>query len=264
MPERRRNRKTEDRFKRFWEMRAGTYPMAFDNDQIKKTLRIISLVKDKGVDIKSKKILDIGCGTGIYTLPLAREAESVTGLDFSDTMIERLREEAVRNNFSNVDIIKGSWQDVDIMAARLKKSFDIVWCSMSMAIRDKEDFQKMEDCSKDWCVYNGWGRKRKNALMEEAFRVHGLNYGPPHQGVAVAYNVLKDTGRSPVIDYFDDSWEWEGTVDEAIEDLAGFIETRGSTADRTKLRELLGCNVQDGLIRHTTYVEQGVIVWHVD
>jgi SAM-dependent methyltransferase len=251
------------RSKRFWEMKAHKYPTAFDNGQIERTLKVISMVRAEGVEIKGKKILDIGCGTGIYTLPLAQEAESVTALDFSETMVARLRDEILRYNISNVDIIKESWQEADITAREFKKSFDIAWCSMSMAVRDREDIRKMEDCSKKWCVYVGWGSKRKNELMEEAFRMHGLAYGPP-RGVSVVHDILKRAGKAPVIEYFDDSWDWEGTVDEAMENVAGFIEMQGSTADRTRLKGLLNSYERDGLIRYTTYMEEGVMVWRMD
>ncbi len=263
MPTRRRDSKKKDRSKRFWERKATKYPAAFDKGQIERTLRVISMVRAKGVEIKGKKILDIGCGTGIYALPLAQEAKSVTGLDFSEAMVARLRDETMRYNISNVDVIKDSWQDVDITARGFKKSFDIVWCSMSMAVRDREDIRKMEDCSKKWGVYIGWARRRKNELMEEAFRMHGLTYGPP-PGVSVVHDILKSAGKAPVIEYFDDSWDWEGTVDEAMENVAGFIEMQGSTADRTRLMGLLNSYERDGLIRHTTYVEEGIIVWRVD
>jgi SAM-dependent methyltransferase len=263
MPEVHRHGKKKDRAKSFWEMKAPKYPTAFNNGQIERTRKVISMVRAKGVEIEDKKILDIGCGTGVYTLHLAQEAESVTGLDFSETMAARLRDEIIRYNISNVDIIKASWQEVDITARGFKKSYDITWCAMSMAVRDREDIKKMEDCSKKWCVYIGWGSKRKNELMEEAFRMHGLTYGPP-PGVSVVHDILKGAGKAPVIEYFNDTWDWVGTVNEAMENVAGFIGMQGSTADRSRLMGLLNNYEQDGLIHYTTYVEEGVIVWRVD
>ncbi|HEY95009.1 MAG TPA: class I SAM-dependent methyltransferase [Dehalococcoidia bacterium] len=47
------------------------------------------------------KILDIGAGTGVYTVPLARKGYSVTAVDFSPNLIERckdrIRELGLRN-----------------------------------------------------------------------------------------------------------------------------------------------------------------------
>ncbi|MBD3285881.1 methyltransferase domain-containing protein [candidate division WOR-3 bacterium] len=61
--------------------------------------------------IKPKTFLDVGCGTGLYSLELARKgAVKVTGLDISKRMIElciyRTRKEGLGKNteFLNVDI----------------------------------------------------------------------------------------------------------------------------------------------------------------
>jgi SAM-dependent methyltransferase len=252
--------KSEQKFNAFWEMKALKYPGPFDKNTFEKTQNVISMAKEKGVETKEKRILDIGCGTGIYTLPLAMEASCVTGLDSSDTMIRRLIEDAGKHNISNLGIIKGSWNDTDIENRGLKKAFDIVWTSMSMAVKDKEDFMKMEACSRDWCVFIGWGRTNRNHIMEEAFMMHNINYGP-HPGVAAACSILQGLGRSPVLEYFNDFWDWEGTLEEAVEDISGFIEMRGVTADPGKLKDLLSKYEQDGMIRHRTDVEEGIIVW---
>ena len=252
----------DERFEKFWETKAIKYPGPFDEKTLEKTHNVISMAEEKGVEIQGKKILDIACGTGIYTLPLAKRAAHVTGLDSSETMIKRLKNEAEKHHISNLDIIKASWRDTDIENRGLKKTFDIVWTSMSMAVKDKQDFMKMEACSRDWCVFIGWGRVNRNPAMEEAFRMHNLQHGP-HPGVAVAYAILQGLGRSPVLEYFNDFWDWEGTLEEAVDDISGFIEMRGVAADRDRLKGLLSKYEQDGTIRHRTDVEEGIIVWQV-
>lgn len=43
---------------------------------------------------KTRRILDIGCGTGRHAIELARRGYSVTGIDLSETMLARAREKA--------------------------------------------------------------------------------------------------------------------------------------------------------------------------
>ena len=81
--------------------------MPFDPENLRKTETVIALVKSKGVEIAGATILDIGCGTGIYTLPLAREASKVTGVDLSKTMLDRFREEAQKQDLTNWDCSRG-------------------------------------------------------------------------------------------------------------------------------------------------------------
>lgn len=258
------NNTKPDKFKDFWQYKATRYPLPFEEETLKNTNRVIDIVKDKGVVIKDKRILDIGCGTGIYTLPLAKEAEKVTGLDFSDAMISRLENETTRHRINNVDVIVASWKELDINTIGFYKSFDIVWTSMSAAVRDEGDLLKMQDCSKQWCVYIGWGGKRENALMDEVFTHHNLRYEPP-QGASQVIDILKGLGKSPFVEFIETSWNWKGTIDETVEDCARHIEVHGGVAKRDEIRKivcLLCCN-KDGIVQHTTHVRQGIVVWQV-
>jgi SAM-dependent methyltransferase len=250
----------QDKFSAFWEHMALSYPLPFEDKTFADTCRVISLVKSKGVEIGEASILDIGCGTGIFTLPLAREAAMVTGLDDSDTMISRMKNAMASEDIRNVTPITASWKDIDISARRFEKAFDIVWVSMNPAIQTAQDFERMEKCARKWCVYIGWGRKRKNALMEEIFSLHGTRYGPP-PGAAAAYDILTQSGKRPSLDYFEASWEWSGRAEDALEDAVCFIEMQGGKARRDLIQETLNRHERDGLICHITDVEEGLLVW---
>jgi magnesium-protoporphyrin O-methyltransferase len=47
-------------------------------------------------DIRGKHILDVGCGSGVYAIEIARRGGSVTGVDVASEMIELSRENASR------------------------------------------------------------------------------------------------------------------------------------------------------------------------
>ena len=207
-------------------------------------------------------ILDIGCGTGIYTLPLALQCNSITGIDASKGMIERMREVAKLHNIENLKDVTGSWNEADIAREGFTKAFDVALVAMSPAIRSLQDFLRMEKCSKKWCVYIGWGRKRKNALMEELFFAHSLTYGPP-PGVQQSHRILTESGRAPSLHFFENSWNWSGTREEALEYVTGFIQLHKGKPDRCLIKEKLAEQEIDGFIHHTTYVEQGLMVWQV-
>ena len=250
----------QDKFSAFWEHMALSYPLPFEEKTLIDTCRVISLVKSRGVEIGEASILDIGCGTGIYALPLAREAAMVTGLDESETMISRMKKVMASEGIRNVTPIAASWKDIDIYDRGFEKAFDIAWVSMSQAMQTAQDFERMEKCARRWCVYIGWGRKRKNALMEEIFGLHGTRYGPP-PGAAAAYDILTHSGKSPSLDYFEASWEWTGRVEDALEYAACFIEMQGRKANRDLIQEALNRHERDGMICHITDVEEGLLVW---
>ena len=85
----------------FWNNRARNYPLPFEKETLTKTRRIFRLLGLMGVEFKGRRILDIGCGTGIYGLALAGRARSVLGLDSSAAMLAIFRAERRRRGLSN-------------------------------------------------------------------------------------------------------------------------------------------------------------------
>jgi len=56
-------------------------------------------------------VLDMGCGGGTLALPLAERVKQVTAIDYSNRMLEMLREEIKRRGIKNINTIKASWDD---------------------------------------------------------------------------------------------------------------------------------------------------------
>ncbi|WP_051298404.1 23S rRNA (uracil(1939)-C(5))-methyltransferase RlmD [Marinobacterium litorale] len=54
----------------------------------------------------SDRVLDLFCGLGNFTLPLARHAASVIGVEGSETMVNRARSNAARNGITNVELFR--------------------------------------------------------------------------------------------------------------------------------------------------------------
>ena len=72
-------------------------------------------------DVQNKRIIDIGCGGGIYTKELAlMGAESVVGLDFSKEILQAAKENC--SGFSNISFIQGDAHSVPYP----NDTFDIV------------------------------------------------------------------------------------------------------------------------------------------
>jgi|SRR6056297_183532 len=55
------------------------------------------LEKELNAD-KNLKILDVGCGTGRHTIELTKRGYEVTGIDLSDSQLERARKKAAQHN----------------------------------------------------------------------------------------------------------------------------------------------------------------------
>lgn len=80
---------------------------------------------------QGEKVLDISCGTGLVTFPIAESVGSegsVTGIDISEGMIEKAAEEAEKKGFSNVTFQQMDAEKLDLRDA----SFDIAINSLGL------------------------------------------------------------------------------------------------------------------------------------
>ncbi len=103
-------------FKAYHEWRTKENPEGwFYNDYLE-----IPAVNELLGNIKGKKILDFGCGTGIYANTLAKKGAVVKGFDVSEEMLSIAREENPQ-----LDLRRGSGYKIPF-----KEKFDIVLASL--------------------------------------------------------------------------------------------------------------------------------------
>ena len=77
---------------------------------------------EKQLDLLSdKEILDFGGGTGLLTLPLAKQAKSVTLVDISEKMLEQARLKAEQQDINNIQFL-----EQDLLGKPLEKEFDLI------------------------------------------------------------------------------------------------------------------------------------------
>lgn len=79
-----------------------------------------------------EKTLDMGCGTGIYTIWLAKKGLDVTGIDLSPEMLAKAREKAERDN------IRIEWLQGDIRQLPFSDgTFDLIVCNIVLEFVDE-------------------------------------------------------------------------------------------------------------------------------
>ena len=77
---------------------------------------------EKQIDLLSdKEILDFGGGTGLLTLPLAKQVKSVTLVDISEKMLEQARLKAEQQDIKNIQFL-----EQDLLKNPLEQEFDLI------------------------------------------------------------------------------------------------------------------------------------------
>lgn len=83
----------------------------------------LSFIKEAAGN-KATKILDIACGSGTYSLELAKEGYKVTAVDIEDEMIRKLQDKAVRDKLD----IKAFACNMTELEERLAKNYQVLFC----------------------------------------------------------------------------------------------------------------------------------------
>ncbi|MBI4352256.1 MAG: class I SAM-dependent methyltransferase [Elusimicrobia bacterium] len=244
--------------KLYWNNRARNYPLPFDPAILGKTRRILRLLRRLGTEFSGRDILDIGCGTGVYALPLARKAGRVLGVDSSAPMLKVFRAQARAAGIKNARCLAAAWAEVP--PEKVRGRFDIALASMTAAVRTKKDLLKMEAAARERCVYIGWAGVRENALLEAVYAHHGLEYKAP-EGAERALKALKALGRTPRVKFIRDSWTKSAAPAETLRDLEVSMRVNGARLDREWVRTLLEGKARGGQVRQRTRVRKALITW---
>ncbi|MCC7571791.1 MAG: class I SAM-dependent methyltransferase [Candidatus Methanofastidiosum sp.] len=105
----------------------------------KGTIGEIDFIEKEIKHDKSKKILDIGCGTGRHSIELAKRGYNVTGIDLSERMLEMAKQKA-KDAKVNAEFIKA-----DARYLKFEKEFDLalILCEGGFCLMETDEMNYM-------------------------------------------------------------------------------------------------------------------------
>lgn len=136
-------------------------------------------------------VVDIGAGTGRWSIMLAQHARQITAIDSSSMMIQKMRENLRAENINNVRVVEGQWPHVQI------EPHDFSFCSHGMyASADLPAFVRgMIQATRRTCFLLMRATTIDGIMAEAAQHLWGHPYDSPN--FQVAYNVLLQMGLVP-------------------------------------------------------------------
>ena len=106
--------------KSWYESLFENYGEKYDNESFTKgTIGECDFIERELASDKNLKILDVGCGTGRHTIELTKRGYNVTGIDLSETQLERARKKADSYN------LKIDFQQQDARNLTFNNEFDV-------------------------------------------------------------------------------------------------------------------------------------------
>lgn len=251
----------------FWNKRSENYSRNIEKDQRKKrTDEILEFLEEAGFSPEGSRVLDIGCGPGTLSLPLARLGAEVTALDISSGMLNKLKD-AVKKESLPVDVIECSWWTADIDGLGFRNKFDLVIASMTPGIRDVENFDMMMACSKNLCYYSNFLRRGEDrAYRDIRSSILGEKSENNMNGIIYPFMYLYLSGYRPSFRINHSEWKEELNWKEAAEQAIEFIGRGRDFDDETK-EKIMGYYQNaspDGIYRSESDVYTGMMVWEVN
>ena len=266
----------EDRQAGMWSKRSGDFAKHVkDKRGQKRSAEIIGLLEEAGFKAKGAKVLDIGCGPGTLSIPLARLGADVTSLDIAPGMLDQLREYAKDEGLA-VNPLECSWWTADIDQLGFRKKYDLVLASMTPGVRDAETFDRMMACSKKFCYYSHFLGGGPHGMNPEIRKIldgdekapgrrapNGRGHGP---GIAYPFMYLYALGYHPLVRFSHNRWKMETNWKEAAERTIGFFEHDEAfdAAAKKKVMTYYQANAKDGKYRTQSEMYTGMMVWNVN
>jgi SAM-dependent methyltransferase len=145
-------------------------------------------------------VLDIGCGPGLLVIPLAKSFKQVTALDISSEMLRYVRQNAAKENLTNITCVNRGFEYAVIGTD--VKQHDVVIASRSMGyVKDLKQFLlNMNKAAKRY-AYLTWGADDRPFDMG-LYKAIGRPYGDTRSYIVI-YNLLFQLGIKANIELFD-------------------------------------------------------------
>ncbi|MFB5192385.1 class I SAM-dependent methyltransferase [Alicyclobacillus fastidiosus] len=176
----------------FWKDVAKRY------DETPKLIDYAPQVAEKILSLlgNAKRVLEIGCGTGKFTVPLARCFEEVIAVDMSQDMLEQLHIKLFNQGIHNVRSMQGKWEDVQpgkadgiFLVNAVYRMLDIRKC-----------LAKMNEIARQRVVLvwtQPWSR------FERLFRQLGVSGYGVHRDYINLLLILYEMGIDPTLEFLD-------------------------------------------------------------
>ncbi|EAJ0348018.1 class I SAM-dependent methyltransferase [Campylobacter lari] len=189
--------------------------------------------------LQGKIVVDIGCGSGVWTLHLAQKAKSVLGIDSSSAMLEILQEDAKTHAISNIKTLN---LDFENFYKNNNTNFDLAFLSMSPALQNEKDYKAFLSLASKK-VYLGWASRRKSSFLDpifEHFNTHFKGfYEEDLQSFLNAQNISYES------EIFNETRVVKRDKDSAIENALWHLSMNGINANKQELESFVKDEVEE-------------------
>ncbi len=208
----------------------------------------------------SETVLDIGAGTGRWTVPLAKNAKKVTAVEPSAAMLEILKQNAAEAGLNNVEIIQSTWEDARVTPR------EIAVCAHAMYnAPDLVAFaRKMEVSVKRKCYLAMRLIPVDGVMAELSQKIYGNSNDSPN--FIVGYNALYAAGIYTNVILEEGTFHWTSPdIESAVEMARRHLYLGDSTEYDELIRETLKSSLvlEDGTYLWPDGIRSALVWWNI-
>ncbi|MDR0862543.1 MAG: methyltransferase domain-containing protein [Oscillospiraceae bacterium] len=219
-------------------------------------------LRGRGLLTASETVVDIGCGPGLFVAEFAKTAKHATGMDYSARFMEFAAEHAASRGVTNADFQTCDFLALDVAEAKLERSYDLVFTSITPAASGHGCLEKLIAMSRAYC-YNASFVHTSDELVERVSQdVFGVRRKPRLDGAGfyALLNLLWFMGYYPETSYYEDARD---EIIPATYEAAERIASRCGAYERDDILRVQSYLEKHGATpRHSVY-RYGGVLWDV-
>ncbi len=238
-----------------------------EQHSVTRVQKVTAWLNQRGVEIGGREVLDIGAGTGTFTLPFLERGGHVTALEPAPAVMKKLIQEVEKRQFSHIKYLDTPWEEIDLGAESLTGKFDLVFASLVPGIRNTETLEQMIAASRKWCFLCSFAGRRSNTARDQLWQtLMGETMPLPEHEVIVPLNYLYASGYTPSFEVWNETWVEEYPGTEAAGVLCDYFNNYLviTPAVEDKITAYVEQRLENGIFREPYKVRLGMILWSVD
>lgn len=249
---------------KFWNQRAEEFNRKDIQEKESRDFFSILDFIEVGQDVRFENVLDIGCGTGFYSIHFSEISDYVVATDISENMLNYAENNSKAKCRNNIVFVKRPWSELELGEFQWKEKFDLVFASMTPAIDSYEDLIKMINCGKKLYFLSGFV-ERKDRLRDELSKIilgsHSNN--PDGSKIYNAFNILWNIGYYPKISYKDSSWEICIPVHKFSEEFLNYFERKKILTEEEKatIKNYIESKSVNGMVEEKITAKVAWLYW---
>lgn len=245
---------------RAWDSVAGDYEngktITTQNDSF------LQLMAEKIPFTKDMKTLDVGCGTGNYSLAIASRVGHAVATDFSPRMLEGGARLAKKMGVQNITFLERDWFGCD--GKEFEGQYDLAFAHTTPAVSDYNTLCKLMKATTHYgmlCMPSRRTDKVHDALLE-------IVGGKPTQNVdsvAYTFDTLWGHGVNPEVTYKQTVWRSQKPLEQTYDWYLGRLYGSEAFTDAQKeaVRKYLQDISVDGMVCEQTNTTLVTFFWEV-